>query len=125
MVADAGNGTGTPTATAGVSVPGTPDIGAVKSWLGPAANSVTAAELELMLDAAVTAQAANHRIPAEEMPAPLVEAILRRVAKAVASKGIPLGMIVGDYEYQGPVTVRRWDAEINERENRYYIHAVA
>lgn len=107
---------------------GTPDLARANAWVGPAALSHPTAELQLMLDSAIDKVISSCVKPEDldpeldppfVLPVPLQESILRRFAKSVASKGIPLGVIVGDTEFQGPITIRRWDAEIEDREEFY------
>lgn len=119
-------------------LPGTPTLEEVKAWVGSSALSLPSAVLQLMYDAAVETQQENLTILARyeaalledpdtnwEVPFQVREALMRRVARAVASKVYPLGQIVGDQEFMGAVTVQRWVAEIEEREANYRSWGVA
>ena len=50
----------------------------------------------------------------------LEQAILRRVARAVAARGVPLGLVGIDAEH-GAATLPRWDAEIERYERPWRI----
>ena len=51
---------------------------------------------------------------------PLVQSLYRRVAREVAARGVPLGMIGADAEY-GPARLSRWDAEVDRLEGPYRV----
>jgi hypothetical protein len=115
-----------------VELPGTPTPDEVKVWVGSSHLSLPAASYTLMYNAAVEWQQENLTIVALyeaalledpetewELPYQVREALMRRVARAVASKVFPLGQIVGDTEFMGAVTINRWDTEIESREQNY------
>ena len=52
-------------------------------------------------------------------PSTLVQALLRRVQRAVATKGLPLGVIDSAGSEYGPATVPRYDAMIEADEGVY------
>jgi hypothetical protein len=102
-------------AVAGVDAP--PDAGMVRAWLQLPASSVDDDQLELLLQAELTAQAQACRV--DPWAADLTFAIYRRVGRAAAATGAPLGVVVGnDF---GSATLPRWDAEIERYERPYRI----
>lgn len=116
-----------------VPVPETPTEDEVWEWIGNSTKLATAENVRTLLyESAVQRQlevltllkdqaAAVTADPPEVyvMPVPVREALMRRVARAVASKEYPLGQRIGGEEFMGSVTINRWDAEIEDRESDY------
>ena len=93
-----------------------PPIGDVREWIQVPATIITDPQLQQVIDAETLLQARACRIdPDDTLPPDLVQAIYRRVAREVAARGIPLGMLGADSEY-GPRALTRWDAEIDRLE---------
>lgn len=96
-----------------------PDVDEVRAWL-----DVSAETGDDVLEDIVAGELANQvracRMPAgwpedpDLYPADLRLAHFRRCGRAVAARGIPLGML-NDTEY-GPTRLSRWDAEIERYE---------
>lgn len=93
-----------------------PDIGALKTYLGQTSQSDEV--LEGALATEKRAQARVCRVPADPA-APwdedLAEALLRRVARNLAMRGIPLAMFSGDADLGGLVPPSR-DPEVRRLE---------
>ena len=64
---------------------------------GPSEISWEVEEIEDAIEAETAAQADRCRVP-ETVPAPLRQALLRRVARNLALRRLPLGMVQGDDE---------------------------
>lgn len=63
----------------------------VKTYLGPASSQYTDDALTAVIATETSAQAARCRVP-DEVPADLAEALLRRVARNLAMRSLPLGV---------------------------------
>lgn len=101
---------------------GYPDVAAARAWLKVTANSISDDDLTVILKAEIAAQAAACSIP-EELPADLYAAVLRRCARAVAARGIPLGVTGATDEY-GPTRITAYDAEIERYEGAHRVVAM-
>lgn len=97
-----------------------PTLDEVRAWCEVSANVVTDAQLQAVCDAETELQAARLApMPTlatypVEMPASLAQALLRRVARELAARGVPLG-VTGADEY-GPVALPSYDSEIERLE---------
>ena len=85
-----------------------------RAWIGVPATSIDDAQLQRVLDAETYAQAKACRVDSMYEQPNLEQALLRRVGRTVAARGIPLGML-GDAEY-GPTRLPSFDAEIERLE---------
>lgn len=74
-------------------------------------------QLQTVLDGELAVQAAVCQVPDDPAPLPaeLVQAVYRRVARVVRLRSLPTGM-VGDTDEYGPVQAARRDAEIDRLE---------
>ncbi len=99
--------------TPGTDTPPTAEM--VRAWLRVPDTTITDDQLELLLDAEEASQAKICNV--DPWAADLTQAIYRRVGRAVAATGAPLG-VVGAGEY-GSATLPRWDAEIERYEKPY------
>lgn len=93
-----------------------PDLAALKIYLGQ--TSQTDATLSGALATEQAAQARVCRVPKAPdavWPADLAEALLRRVARNLAMRGIPLAMFSGDADLGGLVPPSR-DPEVRRLE---------
>ena len=90
-----------------------PTLDAVRAWIGVPATVLDDAQLQTVLDGETAVQAELCIVPAdpEVLPAELVQALYRRVARVVRLRSLPTGM-VGDTDEYGPVQAARHDAEI-------------
>jgi hypothetical protein len=97
---------------------GVPGLAEIRAWLQVPAERVTDAQLQAVLDAEVAAQAIACRVPTDPatLPDALHASLLRRCARQVAARGIPLGLAGGEsYEF-GPTRLPAFDAEIERLE---------
>ncbi|GIG64261.1 hypothetical protein [Phytomonospora endophytica] len=94
---------------------GYPDVGKVRAWLKLATSSVDDAELGVILAAEIASQGRACRVPADGPDADQYAALLRRCARAVAARGVPLGVMGGADEY-GPVRLPAIDSELERLE---------
>lgn len=94
-----------------------PSLAEVRQWIGVPASAVSDEQLQRVYDAELEAQAEVCIIPAEAelYPAVAVEGLFRRVARVVAARGLPLGMMATESEY-GPARLPSTDAEIARTE---------
>lgn len=92
-----------------------PDVTELDSYLGT--NGATTDELQEALDAQGAAQRADCRIP-PVYGADLRSALLRRCARHLALKRIPLAVLQGDAE-NGPTTLPRNDPMVRDFERNY------
>ena len=86
----------------------------VRAWVQVPVSVMTDAQLQQVVDAETLLQARACTVPATLTP-DLIQAIYRRVAREVAARGVPLGVLGADSEY-GPARISRWDAEIDRLE---------
>lgn len=100
--------------TAGTGMPDTDDVAA---YLGESAASWTTDELQDALDAEAAAQRSRCRVGAV-YPADLRQALLRRVARNLAMRLLPLSVPQGDSE-AGPVIIPGQDPEVRRLEGPY------
>lgn len=100
-------------------VPG-PTVDEVRAWCQVATTVVSDESLALVMDAEIELQSARvaRRLLPEtyptDMPSSLYQALLRRVARQLAARGVPLG-VTGADEY-GPVVLPSYDTEIERLE---------
>jgi hypothetical protein len=94
---------------------GMPDVDAVDDYLAP--HSWTDTQLQQALDAESAAQRKVCAVPAE-YPADLREALLRRVARNLAMRPIPLAVLQGDAEV-GSSVLPGSDPEVRRLEKPY------
>ena len=90
------------------------ELDAVRAWIDVPATRLTDEQLAQVIAAETLIQARLVRVP-ETMTEDLVQAIYRRVAREVAARGVPLGILGADSEY-GPTRIARWDSEIERLE---------
>lgn len=97
--------------TAPVYVP--PDLAQTRKWTGATAQSISDEELTMVLAAETGNQASACTV--DPYTADLYQAVLRRVGRVLAARGIPLGMTPGSAEF-GPTRLAQFDAEIERLE---------
>jgi hypothetical protein len=88
-----------------------------RDWIQVPSSVLSDEQLQILLDGEADNQARVCFIDPDVVQAGLNEALLRRVARAAAAKGVPLGM-VGDGEY-GPARISISDAELERIESPY------
>jgi hypothetical protein len=87
----------------------------VREWLRVPVSTIDDEQLPLILAGELSAQA--QLCVVEPWPAELTPAIYRRVGRAIAATGAPLGVVSGnDF---GSAVLPRWDAEIERYERPY------
>lgn len=91
-----------------------PSVGAVRDWIKVPATVLTDEQLTQVIDAEALLQA-RLCTTGDVLTSDLIQAIFRRVARTVAARGIPLGMLSGDSEF-GTARLSRFDAEIERLE---------
>jgi len=89
-------------------------LSAARAWLQVPATSLSDAQLQQVLDAETYAQARACRVDSMYPQPNLEQALLRRVGRSVAARGVPLGLL-GDAEF-GPTRLPAFDAEIERLE---------
>lgn len=89
-----------------------PTLDEVRLWTGVPATSLPDVALQLVLDSELETQAALCDI--DPYTAGLHQAALRRCARQLAAKAVPLGM-AGDAEI-GTAQLQSWDAEVERLE---------
>jgi hypothetical protein len=94
-----------------------PDIAAVRAWIGVPATAMPDELLQPVCDAESAAQAQVCTI-GDTLSPDLSQAFLRRVARHVAARGVPLGLLNVDAEF-GSSRLSRWDAEVERLEAPY------
>lgn len=102
-------------------VAGPPDLDQVRKWTAVSGNSITDEELQIVIDAEVVGQAEVCRV--EVYNAALYQAVLRRCARELAARGVPLGMTSGESEY-GPARLATFDAEVERLEGPFRIAVI-
>ncbi|WBQ02945.1 hypothetical protein [Kribbella sp. CA-293567] len=92
-----------------------PDLDAVKTYLG-ADTQYEDADITAALTSEAAAQASRCRVPgdAATWPADLAEALCRRVARNLAMRGLPLGLVVNAVD-DGESATTRVGADIEVR----------
>jgi hypothetical protein len=89
-----------------------PTVDDVRAWIQVPATTLDDAALGQVIDAESVIQGDLLTFDPFGSPRPdIVQALYRRVARHVAARGVPLGILGTDAEYGG-VYLGRWDAEI-------------
>lgn len=104
-----------PSPSGGAGPAGYPTVAQVRAWLKLAASSVDDAELAVVLAAEIAAQARVCRIPETGPDPDQYAALLRRCAREIAARGVPLGVTGGGDEF-GPTRLPSYDAEVDRLE---------
>lgn len=96
-----------------------PSLTEVRAWCQVPASSVTDVQLQAVLDAESADQVArcdaNMFASAEGLDA-AYQALLRRCQRALAARGVPLGMVESEY---GAASLPSGDSEVNRLEGPY------
>ena len=110
-----------------VAAAGYPALTDVRAWIKVAATNLSDAELEKVAGAEQTLQAGAlvwPGAPDGDIPDDVYQAFMRRVARHVDARGIPLGIIGLDSEF-GTSRLPRWDAEVDRLEAPYLMVPIA
>lgn len=102
---------------------GYPDLNAIRAWVQVPATVIDDATLGHVAAAEQELQAALCQVDAT-VQEPIYQAFLRRVARHLAGRGVPLGILAADAEY-GTVRLARFDSEIGRLEGPYRVRAFA
>lgn len=100
----------------------------IRTWISPSSvpdgmlTSTVAAEVEAQ--ERICAWPGRTATPAAPRPVALDQALKRRVARALAARGVTLGVISTDSDL-GAARLPRWDAEIERYEAPYRVVAIA
>jgi hypothetical protein len=103
---------------------GYPSLAAIRAWVQVSAVVLDDVQLEHVAGAEQADQIAKCAVDAVELQDPLYQAFLRRVARHLAAKGVPLGILAADAEY-GTVRLSKFDPEYGRLEAPYRIRAFA
>lgn len=103
-----------------------PGLVEVRDWIGVPATVLTDAQLTQVLDAESEKQAAYCLIPDDPaaFPSALAQALYRRVAREVAARSVPLGLLGDGVEY-APSRLPLFDAQVENHEAPYRVTAIA
>lgn len=104
---------------------GYPSLAEVRAWVQVPATVMDDALLGGVCGAEQVAQgAACEPMPEGTLSDDLRQAFMRRVARHVAARGVPLGLIGLDNEY-GASRLVRWDAEVDRLEAPHVLPVIA
>jgi len=110
---------------------GYPDVTAVRDWTGTTSMDISDDQLQLVIDTEVAIQEAYCYWDGD-LPEPLAQALLRRCARSVAARGVPLGSLPtvsaglgAEYGLPGAGLLPRYDAEIERFEAPWRVAGVA
>ena len=93
-----------------------PTVDEVREWCGVSPQSLSDDQLQMVYDGEDSAQRSACRVDdTGDRDPDLVEAFYRRVARAIAARGIPLGSTPGNEEF-GPTRLSQFDGEIERLE---------
>jgi hypothetical protein len=95
----------------------------VRAWIQTPATVLSDEQLQALIDGETAVQAQVCRIDPDIVQPQLNEALQRRVSRAAAARGVPLGLL-GDAGEYGPVALRRYDGEIERLEQPTRIFAI-
>ncbi|MBO0836055.1 MAG: hypothetical protein J2P28_11120 [Actinobacteria bacterium] len=116
---------------------GIPDLAEIRAWIDVPATELPDGQLALIREAELEVQEEFCELPddAETLPYALAQALLRRCARAVAARGIPLGTLPAqmtgtpvDYGVGltfGAHYIPQLDAEVERYEAAWRVIAVA
>lgn len=91
-----------------------PDVDAVRAWCDVSVASISDEQLLQVMQAEAVNQSKACRIfDPLDVDADLVQAFLRRIARVLAARGVPLGVVSNE---QGPQRLASFDAEIERLE---------
>ena len=102
---------------------GYPSVAEIRNWVKVAATNLSDAELEHVAGAEQSLQT-QLIWPDGDIPDDVYQAFLRRCARHIAARGLPIGIIGLDSEF-GTQRLPRWDAEIERLEAPYSVPVVA
>ena len=97
---------------------GLPSLDAVRAWAQIPRTAIDDVALQQVLDAEVDNQSRYCRVPVDPdaFPEMLAQALYRRVAREVAGRGIPLGLLGDPASESGGLRLATFDAEVERLE---------
>lgn len=101
-----------------------PDAATVRSWSSVTAQSLSDDQIQQIIDAETDLQAAYCTVP-ETYPAALAQALLRRCAREISARQLPVGLSADTSGEYAPVRLPSFDVEIERLEAPYRVIAVA
>lgn len=116
---------------------GVPDVTDCRAWAGVPVTEFSDDQMALVLSSEAEVQQAFCSVDAAAtvLPDPLVQALLRRVARSVAARGVPLGTLpssmtgvpdaYGTGIANGPALLPQLDAEVERLEAAWRVIPVA
>jgi hypothetical protein len=104
--------------------PVAPSVADVRSWANVSATSLSDAQIEQIITAETALQTAACRW-GDEFPAALSQALLRRSARQIGGRQLPLGLTAETGGEYAPVRLPSFDVEIERLEAPYRVVAVA
>lgn len=102
-----------------------PTVADVRAWANVSAQSVSDAQLQQILDGETALQGAYCAWADEDYPPALAQAILRRCAREIGSRQLPLGLSADTGGEYAPVRLPSYDVEIERLEAPYRVIAIA
>lgn len=103
---------------------GYPTLAEIRTWIQVPATVMDDTLLGWVADAEQLAQGTDCAPVPTPLPGDLHQAFVRRVARHVAARGVPLGLIGLDSEY-GASRLVQWDAEVDRLEQSHGSPVVA
>jgi hypothetical protein len=97
---------------------GVPSIDAVRAWTQIPRTAIDDVSLQQVIDGELDNQARYCRVPdlPDDYPEMLAQALYRRVAREVAGRGIPLGLLGDPASESGGLRLATFDAEVERLE---------
>lgn len=103
-----------------------PTITDVRAWANVSAQSVSDAQIQQILDAETELQSVSCVwADATEYPSALAQALLRRCARQIGGRQLPLGLTADTSGEYAPVRLPNYDVEIERLEAPFRNIAVA
>lgn len=101
-----------------------PDVAAVRSWSSVTTASLSDDQVQQIIDTEAALQAACC-VWEDDYPISLAQALLRRAAREIAARQLPLGLSADTGGEYAPVRLPSFDAEIERLEAPYRVVAIA
>lgn len=102
-----------------------PTVSEVRAWSQVTAQSLSDVQIQQILDAETELQTAACVWADGEYPFALAQALLRRCAREIGSRQLPLGLSADTGGEYAPVRLPNYDVEIERLEAPYRVIAVA
>lgn len=107
-------------------MPGTiPTVADVRQWTSVTVQSLSDAQIQQIIDTETALQAAACRWVTDAYPVSLAQAMLRRCAREIAGRQLPLGLTADTSGEYAPVRLPSFDVEIERLEAPWRVIAVA